>query len=91
MSHDPKEMFTTNAITRESIAEDLNNLITDSCNQDSEEFAANDSRLTSEVCNAYAKFVGSLEFGNSNDEEALDEYQHELIEKLGVTIPQWVD
>lgn len=74
-----KAVFICNAITREGIAENLNDFL-----GTTDTFAPDDARLTDEICTAYAAFIGTLETDNSNDDERQSEYEWDLCKKLGV-------
>lgn len=58
---DPKKLFVVNAITREEIANDLNNYL--DCNGaiTSDRLQPDDDRLTDAICEAYSKDLGNIE------------------------------
>lgn len=88
MAHDPKELFVTNAITRESIAQDLNDYLDAMRSDDTNvvEFTANDKRLTKKVCTEYAAFLGKQESTDFDNDEWAD-YLHTLANNLGAKFP----
>jgi hypothetical protein len=82
------QTFVVTSITRAAIADELNaqlDYVRDVDGEDLHEFKDDDARLTDEVCQAYAAFIGNLDpFDLSEDayEEVLNDYQAELIECL---------
>ena len=84
--HDPKQLFVVSAITRESIAEDLNVILEVSDVDD--RLLPDDDRLTDEVCREYAKELGEIDldlpqFAQDEEEVLLCE---RVIKSIGIDI-----
>ncbi len=84
MPLDRTQRFVMNAITREGIAEALNDTI-DGYELDVPRFTPNDDRLTDVICTEYAKGIGDI------GEEDLDgeaEVCEDILEQLGLYNPE---
>jgi len=80
MSLDPAQMFVMNAIPRNLIAENLEN-VRMYCGfhhpTGPQEIAGDDDRLTDEICQKYADAIGSID--SSYSEDGADECEHTAI------------
>jgi hypothetical protein len=67
---DPKELFITNCVTREQIAENLNDYL--KYYEHDERFAPDDDRLTGGLCREYAAKLGALPNPDDEDDKGID-------------------
>lgn len=74
----PKQLFTTNTVSREQIAEDLN--ITLEADDALSRLAPDDERLTDEICRTYAEGIGNIDTDMPND--AQEDEEAELCERI---------
>ena len=83
---DPKQLFVINAVTREGIAEDLNDTLDGYANE--ERFTPNDDRLTDEICAAYAAALGNIDedMPRAAQEDAACNAAEAAIEATGITL-----
>jgi len=75
---DSKQLFTTNAVTREGIAEELN--LTLECCELEERIAPDDDRLTDEICQQYADAIGGID--ELDVEENVTEAEASICERI---------
>lgn len=68
---DSKQVFIVSTITRESIAECLNQML--SCFGFEDRLEPNDKRLTDEICAEYAEELGKIDFVQGEEEALLCE------------------
>ncbi len=79
---DPKQRFIVNTVTREQIAESLNNYLEDP--KSPNRLANNDDRLTNELCQEYANRLGDLDELDADFEDMLAEIEYSLCCRLGL-------
>ena len=80
----PKQLFTTNTVSREQIAEDLNITLEAASYQAQsivdDRLAPDDERLTDEICRTYAEGIGNIDTDMPND--AQEDEEAELCERI---------
>lgn len=83
MHRDPNQTFAIKSITRSDIASDCNTYIEDSCNDGCENcFSCDDERLTDDICQEYATWMGNL-LGSNDYDENLDVAIRNVLERTG--------
>lgn len=86
---DPNQLFVISAISREGIAEDLNDYVLAHGVITEPPLAEGDPRLTDEICNEYAELLGNINCEHEDDEdEAVASLQYEFCKRLGLPVPE---
>jgi hypothetical protein len=90
MPRNPQQLFVTNTVTRQQIAEDLNDQLLGGVEfhiyDDAyvvETLQPDDDRLTDEVCQQVANWLGEHDYAECDGDDDYAEFLHDILVKLG--------
>lgn len=78
---DPKKLFVVSAVSREGIAEALNEYLDDNEALTDDRLQFDDDRLTDEICEAYATGLGEIDLQDST-EAMVEEAECDLFDRV---------